>query len=214
MKDDFTLRAGGASPIVISVCILILITITVLGNLSNWYMFHQFNIGAVVIPVAVALFFGGVFGLYFYIINIQIVDNSLRVYPGNKPLAFSWSSEQVNSNKAIVIKLDDVSGIFIGELRELKKLAENSEDKSLENASEYWHNTWIGTGSSFLPVLPAWFAAQFSIVMFVRGKDSHKSFIASLKPYSKKGVTKLMKLLKERGVPIVAQPSIGLSVNM
>lgn len=208
--NKFTLRAGGSSPIIIGVCLLCFLLIGFLGNLSDWYNYHRIDTEGFIIPLLLIIFLGGIFGLYFFIINIKLSSDSLSVFPGNKPFAFSWQSNNFPKNKAISIKLSEISGVFVGQLRELEKITKESKEQSAENALQYWHNTWIPMSSSIPLPMPVWFAAQFSIIMFVRSKDSHSSFVVSLKPFSKRGVLKLLDHFKQRGIQVVKQPNIGL----
>ncbi len=208
--NKFTLRAGGSSPIIIGLRLLCFLLIGLLGNLSDWYDYHSIDTEGFLIPLLLVLFLGGIFSLYFFIISIKLDAEFLSVFPGNKPFAFSWQSNNIPKNKSITIRLDEISGVFVGQLRELEKITKESREQSAENALQYFHNTWIPISSSVPLPIPIWFAEQFTIIMFVRSTEPRNSFIVSLKPFSKRGVLKLLGHLKQHRIQVVIQPNVGL----
>jgi len=103
------------------------------------------------------------------------------------------------------VRLDDIETILIGEMRYFNKIAGELKSDMLNETLQFWHS-WLISPKLFMPLWPA---ARYRPLIFVQAKQGG-SIVIDTKPFPKAGVRVLTQALKQRGISIMAQPSLGL----
>ena len=214
---SFKLRPGGASVVMIYVYIFALLAIGLLGNLSDWYWYGLFNWTAFSLSFGLPIFLCILFTLDFFKARIEIDKSRLlvsRVAKFEKGIVPSPDDQAILEGYHVGdIRLADIQGVQFCELYRLQEQLAVLNSPQASGFFDYFHNATASFGrtqSSSWIRMPVWFASKHMPVMFVQAKNASDSFVVTVKPFSKKGLQRLMSALRSNGVAVSAQPSLHL----
>lgn len=180
-----------------------LISIIQKDNAVFLHMRVEYNCLVPVILVVGDIFYAWmIYYFIFYLLSNRIVlsNDSLIIEEYVMPYNSSQDVTKylVPKKRRLEIKIENIKSIILGSGRSLRRLAKEKNDSFLKaqiNAIKQEELPLIGAAGL------TWHARQFSPSILIIEKDNKKHFI-SVKPFSKRGVLKLLNNFKERTIII------------
>ena len=113
------------------------------------------------------------------------------------------------------IDIQNIGIVAIGRIPYFEKHVEEFKDENLQEFIEALRNLIlvVPSGSNHIPIpIPAGgvVARYVPLLSIVPKNSSQEGMAITLKPFSKRGVSKLIKELRERNVKVIIEPGLGL----